>query len=73
MAAAPYGSPRDAPRVPSENSIRPGVVSKGRIIESLKVLFAILHALGMFVVDLFKSRSRLEAKSPFLLLQLHRS
>src|SRR6476646_262374 len=24
-------------------------------------MFAILHALGMFVVDLFKSRSRLEA------------
>jgi len=24
-------------------------------------MFAILHALGMFVADLFKSRSRLEA------------
>jgi hypothetical protein len=25
-------------------------------------MFAILHALGMFVADLFKSRSRLEAR-----------
>jgi hypothetical protein len=29
-------------------------------------MFAILHALGMFVVDLFKSRSRLEAENLFL-------
>jgi hypothetical protein len=26
-------------------------------------MFAILHALGMFVVDLFKSRTRLEAEN----------
>jgi hypothetical protein len=26
-------------------------------------MFAILHALGMFVADLFKSRSRLEAEN----------
>src|ERR1019366_913279 len=29
-------------------------------------MFAILHALGMFVVDLFKSRSRFEAENLFL-------
>jgi hypothetical protein len=31
---------------------------------------AILHALGMFVADLFKSRSRLEAENLFLRHQL---
>jgi len=29
-------------------------------------MFAILHALGMFVADLFKSRSRLEAENLLL-------
>jgi Integrase core domain len=57
-------------RVPSENSIRPGLASRGRIIASLKAMFAILHALGIFVVDLFKSRSRLEAENLFLRHQL---
>jgi hypothetical protein len=33
-------------------------------------MFAILHALGMFVADLFKSRTRLEAKNLFLRHQL---
>src|SRR4029079_16652373 len=33
-------------------------------------MFAILHALGMFVADLFKSRSRLEAESLLLRHQL---
>jgi hypothetical protein len=33
-------------------------------------MFAILHALEMFVADLFKSRSRLKAENLFLLLQL---
>jgi hypothetical protein len=33
-------------------------------------MFAILHALGMFVVALFKSRSRLEAENLFLRHQL---
>src|SRR5471032_3406850 len=33
-------------------------------------MFAILHALGMFIVDLFKSRSRLEAENLFLRHQL---
>ena len=33
-------------------------------------MFAILHALGMFVVDLFKSRSRLEAENLLLRHQL---
>jgi hypothetical protein len=28
-------------------------------------MFAVLHALGMFVADLFKSRSRLEAENLF--------
>jgi transposase InsO family protein len=34
-------------------------------------MFALLHALGMFVVDLFKSRSRLEAENLFLRHQLN--
>ena len=34
-------------------------------------MFAILHALGMFVVDLFKSRSRLEAENLYLRHQLN--
>ena len=33
-------------------------------------MFAILHALGMFVADLFKSRSRLEAENFLLRHQL---
>ena len=34
-------------------------------------MFAILHALGMFVADQFKSRSRLEAENLFLRHQLN--
>jgi hypothetical protein len=34
-------------------------------------MFVILHAFGMFVVDLFKSRSRLEAENLFLRHQLN--
>jgi hypothetical protein len=34
-------------------------------------MFAILHALGMFVADLFKSRSRVEAENLFLCHQLN--
>jgi hypothetical protein len=37
----------------------------------LRAMFAILHALGMFVADLFKSRSRLEAENLFLRHQLN--
>jgi hypothetical protein len=33
-------------------------------------MFAILHALGMFLADMFKSRSRLEAENLFLRHQL---
>ena len=33
-------------------------------------MFAILHALGMFVADMFKSRFRLEAENLFLRHQL---
>jgi hypothetical protein len=29
-------------------------------------MFAILHALGMFIADMFKSRRRLEAENLFL-------
>jgi hypothetical protein len=36
-------------------------------------MFAILHALGMFVVDLFKARSRLEAEKLFFRRQLIRA
>src|SRR5438094_1066760 len=34
-------------------------------------MFAILHSLGMFVADLFKSRCRLEAENLFLRHQLN--
>ena len=34
-------------------------------------MFAILHALGMFVADMFKSRWRLEAENLFLRHQLN--
>jgi hypothetical protein len=34
-------------------------------------MFAILHALGLFVIDLFKPRSRLEAENLFLRHQLN--
>jgi hypothetical protein len=34
-------------------------------------MFAILHALGMFVADMFKSRCRLEAANLFLRYQLN--
>ena len=34
-------------------------------------MFAILHALGMFVADMFKSRRRLEAENLFLRHQLN--
>ena len=43
---------------------------QGRIIASLSAMFAILHALGMFVADLFKSRCRLEAENLLLRHQL---
>jgi len=33
-------------------------------------MLAVLHSLGMFIVDLFKSRCRLEAENLFLRLQL---
>jgi hypothetical protein len=36
----------------------------------LKAMFTFLHALGMFVADLFKSRCRLEAPTPFWLRAL---
>ena len=38
---------------------------------NLTAMFAALHALGMFVVDLFKSRVRLEAENLFLRHQLN--
>src|SRR5450759_1088719 len=57
--------------VPSENFIRLGVASKGRIIASFWAMFAILHALGMFFADIFKSWSRLEAENLFLRHQLN--
>ena len=38
----------------------------GRIIASFWAMFAVLHALGMFVADLFKSRWQLEAENLFL-------
>jgi hypothetical protein len=34
-------------------------------------MVAILHALGMFIADLFKSRTRLEAENLFLRHQLN--
>jgi hypothetical protein len=34
-------------------------------------MFAILHALGMFIADMFKSQRRLEAENLFLRQQLN--
>ena len=42
----------------------------GRIIAWLWAMIAILHLVGMFIIDLFKSRSRLEAENLFLRHQL---
>jgi hypothetical protein len=36
-------------------------------------MLAILHTLGMFIVDLFKSRRRLEAENLFLRHQLNKN
>jgi hypothetical protein len=47
-------------RVSSAHGQR-GFASCGRIIALFGSMFAILHALGMFVADMFKSRCRLEA------------
>jgi hypothetical protein len=58
------------PSVPSENSIRLGFAS-GRIIASFGSMFAILHALTMFVADMFKSRCQLEVENLFLRHQLN--
>jgi len=41
-----------------------------RIITSLRAMIAILHTLGMFAVNLFKSQSRLEAENLLLRHQL---
>jgi hypothetical protein len=41
------------------------------MIASFGSMFAILHALGMFVADMFKSRCRLEAENLFLRYQLN--
>ena len=54
------------PEIPSSLDSRREV----EIIASLRAMFAILHALGMFVADLFKSRCRLEAENLLLRHQL---
>jgi hypothetical protein len=54
----------------SENSIQAGFASYERIISRLRAMFAILHALGRFAADLFKSRCRLEAENLLLRHQL---
>src|SRR5450759_608258 len=53
-----------------ENVIRHGFASFGRIIASFGWMFTILHSLGMFVLDLLKSRWWLEAENMFLRHQL---
>ena len=52
-------------RVSSAHGQR-GFASCGRIIALFGSMFAILHAFGMFVADMFKSRCRLEAANLFL-------
>ena len=42
----------------------------GRIIAWLWAMIAILHLVGIFIIDLFKSRSQLEAENLFLRHQL---
>ena len=55
----------------SENSIRSGFASQGRIIASFGPMFAILHALVIFAADMFKSRCRLEVENLLLRHQLN--
>jgi hypothetical protein len=55
------------PKIPSRLDSHRKAESSAPLI----AMFAILHALGMFVVDLFKSRSRLEAENLFLRHQLN--
>jgi hypothetical protein len=58
-------------RCPFRICIRPGLASYGRIIASFLAIAAILLTLWLFVVDLFKSRSRLRVENPFLRRQLN--
>jgi hypothetical protein len=55
------------PKIPSGLDSHRKAQSSG----SLKVMFASLHALGMFVANLFKSQSWLEAENLFFRHQLN--
>ena len=48
-----------------------GFATRPRIIALSGPMFAILHVLWIFVVDIFKSRRRLEAENLFLRHQLN--
>src|SRR2546421_11384972 len=67
--AAPRSARDDPAAQLSFPKIRSGLDS-GRIIALSGPMLAILHSLGMFVADLFKSRCRLEAENLFLRHQL---
>src|SRR2546421_11173536 len=67
--AAPRSARDDPAAQLSFPKIRSGLDS-GRIIASSEPMLAILHSLGMFVADLFKSRCLLEAENLFLRHQL---
>jgi hypothetical protein len=54
----------------TENSIPPRFRIVGQIIALLRVIFAILRAVGIFVADSFESRCRLEAENLLLRHQL---
>jgi hypothetical protein len=58
------------PVVP-ENSTRGDFAQWGRISASSTAMLAILHLLGTFVLNLFKSRRRLEVENLFLRHQLN--
>ena len=58
------------PGVLSENSIRLGIRVVGQNHRMMRPMFALLHSLGMFIIDFFKSRRRLEAENLFLRHQL---
>jgi hypothetical protein len=52
--------------VPSENSTRRPFRGRGKFSASLWAMLAILHMCGTFILDLFKSRRRLQAEYLFL-------
>ena len=65
------GKNSQAPACPFRKCDPHGFATSGRIVTSSSSMLTILHMLLIFVVGLFKSRSRLEAENLFLRHQLN--